>query len=533
VAYTVFPASVYDQPRNLLSVLGSWWATDYAGNEQVAAIVAGRAHVERQSIMNILELIASMSRFSVPIYHTETWYPLYLRKSQCNTVDASIDLYDTGVVYDGGTRYDVPHINTLFSFPKPTDLVSIPMLLNRFVAPSLTQLQDVDYAVSSSAIMFCKNPFDDTRVAKRMIYDNGVLVDEEAVLWVFRGEFDWETTYQQFGYVIGLHLASSKGYNDLLNAIYNSITGGMTLTALRTAMSAMTGIPLVEEAVETVTDVVPTAACLMVITDKHVYKYAATATPTVVIGQAVQRGQALTDALQISELNTGKISDTVTALTIGRGILANCFYGELLFENRDVPLVVDTNHPSGYTYVSWGLGGFILDVQHFFDEIHERGIAESLIPVDPCQPVATITYADSECNSADITRRRGTLAHLLDNRPVAVGEPTAVNLPTTINPLRFLVENVLRNNVIFVQLQANGSTAGALGLQHYQLLRKVIPPNVAVLILVEVELPPDTVDSTWLTETVSTFDGIEPISETVTSVTDSDVQLRVVSGTCQ
>jgi|GEM_PF-7042824 len=529
-----FPNTVYDQPQNLLATLGSWWADDYSGKDQVRSLVMGKAQVEQQSMLDLMELIASMSRFSVPIYHTDNWYALYLKKSEMNSVQTSLLRYDGGATFDGGERYDVPLSTPNFAFPRPADLVEAPLIMNRFTDPTMTLTQEIDYVFVDDSIILRQNPFDDIRVAKRPVYDDGNIVDEEALVWVFRGQFDWDTTYRQFGYVIGMRLQSSKGYRDLLNAVYDSMVGGTTAVSILSALSAMTGVPLVREAEETITDIDTDPDNLLIITDQHVYKYDLAAVPTVAIGDVVKRGGELTDVLQISELNRGAIPSSVAALALGEGFLSSCFYADLVFEDRDTALTVDETDPSGYTKLSWTLGGFPNDVDAFFDDMHTRGVAEAEREIDPCEEIKTIRYPANDCDEVEVVVRLGTLAHLMDQRPVQVGEPKKSHLPATINPLKFLVTNVLRNNAYIVRVRAAAAGADGVGLHNVRLLRKVLPPHTAMILVVELTAATDSVTVDLINEQVSTFVGMTPLADPIVDmVKDSRVRVRVINGTCQ
>lgn len=529
----VFPDTVYDQPVNLLAVLGSWWANTYTSSDQVAAIVQGKAQVENQSLLDLMDLLASLSRFSVPIYHIDTWFPLYLRASQRNDAQTSLLRYNATANYDAGERYDVPQNRPWHAFPRPAKMMTAPLLLNRFVGPTMTQNEGIDYMLVDNAIIFRNNPFDDPRVATRTVYVDGVATDTEALVWVFRGEFDWDTIYRQFAYVIGLRLQSSAGYRKLMNAVYDAMVGGTTQADIMQAMSAMTGVPLVQEAVETIKDITADTQNLLIITDLSVYKFGLAATPVVTVGQKVYRGQAMTDALRIYELNRGVVPEGLTSLAVGSGFLSTCFYADLVFEDKDVPLVVDTNHPSGYTRVSWGLGGFPLDVDQFFDDLHARGVAEAERPVDPCENLTnTIRHPVNDCDEVESVGRRGTLAHLLDLRTTSVGEPTQTQLPRTINPLRFLVENILRNNAFIVRVKAASAGADGVGLYNVRMLRKIIPPGTAMILIVDLTAVTDSVTVDNIAEQTATFTGMTPLADTVNTVHDSRVTVRVVSGSC-
>ena len=533
--YYAFPNTIYDQPENLLAVLGSWWSRDYASRDQVTSLVRGKAQVERQTLLDVMELIASMSRFSVPIYHRDNWYPLYIKESELNNTQVAIAKYGENYHFeDGGLDYDVVAATTNYIFPVDSKLVDAPTIMNRFTDPTLLMTQQVDYVLRDGAIIFKFNPFDDPRVAKRPVFDNGVVVDQEALLWVYRGQWDWEHIYRQFAYVLGVRLKSSSGYRDLMNAVYNAITGGTSRTDFLLAYSAMTGIPLVKEETETVEQILSDGRELIIATDQHVYKFGLNSVPIVEVGQQVVRGDSLTDALRVHELNCGETPEDLKALALGEGFLSTCFFSDLVFENRNVPLVVEENHPSGFTKVSWSLGGFPLDVDKFFDDLHDRGVMEAQKPVDDCQPSEVVRYPGVDCGEVEFVGRRATMAHLLDRRQEKVGEPTASHLPQVINPLKFLIENVLRNNAYIIRVKAASAGSAGVGLQNVKLLRQVAPPHTAMFLVVDLTAAEDSVTLDNFEEQVSTFVGMEPVEDTVDEnhIQDCGPTIRIISGTC-
>lgn len=531
MANFAFPNSIYDKPTNLLSVLGSWWADNYGAIDQVESLVRGKCEVEQQSIIDMMELLSSLSRFTVPIYHVDNWYPLYLRESQRNAPELSKYRYDGTKQYDASIRYDSATPASYHKFPLDRAVIDFPLLVNQFISATLTLTNGVDYVLEDGAIVFLRNPITDPRVAKRNIYDGDEVVDTEAVLWAFRGKFDWDYVYKQFAYVFGIRLQSSPGYRNLMNAVFDAVGGGGTKKSITSAVSAITGIPLVKNAEEVIQDIVETNESVIVITDVEVYKYGANSTALFEIGDTVTRGQCITDAMRVVEFNTGDTPDDLLALAMGRGMLATCYFSDLLFENRDVPLHVNTQHPSGYTYVSWELGGFPMDVQKFFDDMHERGVAAALKPFDECVD-SGIRYPANTCDETTYYGKKGTIAHLLDIRPNPTGEPTASQLPATINPLQFLITHVLRNNACLIRIRVDGGNHEGLGLHNLALLRKIVPPETAVILIMDMPKQNDTATITEPATPLGTFSGATPLSDTITTVEDTRNVIRGLNGTC-
>ncbi len=532
-----YPSTIYDKPRNLLSVLGTFWADIYERKDQVSSLVRGKAVVEMQTMLDLMEVIASLSRYTVPIYHKDNWYQLRLLASQQNTAATSLARYDGKYDYDTGLRYDVPPESQYFAFPLPANLDEIPCILNRFIEPTLTWTNSIDYQIDqqSRSLVFHKDPFTDPRVLLRPVYDQGVIVDQEAILWVFRGSWDWQLVYQQFAYVLGLRLKSSVGYRDLMNTLFDAIVGGTAHRQVQLAFSAMTGIPLVREAEETVKEIALDKSARLIITDRHVYKFVPDAMPVVAVGDVVHAGDSLTDALQFFEFNRGQVDDSLRGLAMGEGFLASCYYGDLIFENKEVPLEVITDDPSGFTKIKFPLGGFPADVERFFADLHANGIAAATTPIAECEDCETVIHPGQPCETEDVVLRRGTLAHLLDIRPTRQGEPTAAALPAYINPLKFLIENVLRNNAALVRVRVGQLGPQGVGLQNARLLRKIVPPHTALIVLLELTPASDSVTTNRIAETISTFDAVNPVSDTISAarIREGRPVVRMVSGTCQ
>jgi hypothetical protein len=361
----VYPATDWDRPKNLLAALGSFWAEIYSGRHQILAYAEAKGQIEGQTLIDLLHVIESTSRSTAPVYHRDNWYALRLLASERNSIKTVLPEYDGTLNYDDGHQYDQPLDTVNHAFPAPASMANAPLIMNRFTEPSLMWASGVDFVLKDSVITFRTNPFSDNRVVTRPVYQDGQIVDTEALLWVFRGEWDWETIYRQYGYVLNVQMESSTGYRDLLNALFDSLIGGTTRSTIERAFVALTGIPLVLEPTETVQHVTLDRNGRLIITDQHVYRFSMDVLPVVAAGDTVHAGDPLVDALQIYELNRGQVPSNLLALSVGKGFLATCYYSDLIFENREVPLEVTEaeDDPYGFTYVKFGLGGFPLDVQ--------------------------------------------------------------------------------------------------------------------------------------------------------------------------
>lgn len=115
-------------------------------------------------------------------------------------------------------------------------------------------------------------------------------------------------------------------------------------------------------------------------------------------------------------------------------------------------------------------------------------------------------------------------------------------LPTTINPLTFLISNLFRENMLAIVVRPHLFGPNALGLSAARLLRRLVPPHSAVVVFAQLDLGPDrimmdgpgTAEAAGYEESVSTFlggsttealDGTAYITETV--------RIFQVNGQCQ
>lgn len=569
----VYPGSDLDRSRNLIALLGSFWARNYAGIDQLQSYVSATGAAVTQSYRNVLEVAAAMSRYDVPLFHEEMLVPVTLKKRELNTTATSLSRFDRTpqATLSGGLRFDtVPAPGAFFAFPLPDNLVNVAHFFNRITFPTVSLTNHIDFVIDTErkAIIFADNPFDNPTISKRLYEYNGV-TDEEVTLWGFCGQYDYNYVFEQFAYAVSLQLKTSQGAKDLMNAIITSlVNGGATANTLDAALAAICGIPVTTEPTETVEVVRYDGRGMFIATDANVYRFSYGAAPLVTVGQVLRAGSYLVRGFDVSEFYTGStytptdndkvlicqpaaptllethfdedivtenddeivlnstgancrsVRQDIAALALGSGFLSTCFYGDLVFENKDVPLEIDTNHPSGFTYVKFGVGGLPADVEHFFDELHARGIQFATQPPQPCHP----------------SRRQGTLAQILDSRRQPGSQPGPEHLPTTINPLKFIVENVLRNNVFVVRIFVPSLGQNHLGMYNIRHLRQLIPPQTAMIVVFELVVDLDTIEAVEnITESATTFTGMTPLADTApaTLIRDIGATAHLISGTCQ
>jgi hypothetical protein len=506
-----WPATELDSADALLGLMGSFWAETYQGNDLVASLLQARARLAEQTYLDFLDLVAAMSRFSVPVFHKRNWTLLTLRQSQMNMADANLARFDGTYKFDGTIQFDVPLPTPYYVWPLDQNFVGANVVLSSIINSETTWLNGQDFFIQNGSIWFRRNPFNALGVVNEAIYEDGVVVDWQCAVWLYRGEYDWQTTYKQFGYAVDILAKSGVNYRDLINAFYDAIVNGSTELSIKQAFAAICDVPVAKGA-EVVESVTQDSRSLWVVTDQNVYPFLPGSTPVVGAGDSVQAGDPLVDTVQFFEFGRGQVPDEIQALAVGKGFLGTGFYQDLVFENKEVPLVVDAT--GEYTRVSFELGGMPSDVDEFWDQVHAKGVA-----------------ADE------------TLAMLMDQRPPGARDtqPGPQALPQTINPLGFLLQNVFRNNLFVVKLQTDLFGPNALGLHNGRILRDLTPPHTACIVLMELTQKDQIVmdgpgDSTraGYEESMSTFpcsnfaDSIDP-----TVMISERVRVYQIGGQCQ
>lgn len=463
-----------DDADALLALLGGLWDGTYADAAFVAATLHGKAQAQYQAHLDFLDLLAAVSRFSVPVFKTENWYPLVLLESARNA-GAQPRWGDGGHTFGDGLTYGGPDAVDMAVWALPAGMVDADVILSSVTGAKTAYTRGLDFFVRGGAVWFRDDPFSAPGVRVEDVYADGVVTDRAAYLWAYRGRWDWDQVYTQFGYAVGLRLKSSPAYKAMVNAALDGLVEGTTVRCVEEFLAAACGVPLAGGS-ETVERVETDGRGLVVVTDAAAYRFPAGSTPVVAPGDAVEAGAPLTDALRFYEFNRGQVPPEVEVLALGPGLLAPGYFRELTFENAAVPLVVEEG-VDGYTKVSFRVGGWPGDVEKFWADVHARGVAAG-----------------------------DTLAMRLDTREAKTGQPTAAALPATVNPLGFLLQNVFRGTLVVAVAKPAGFAADAPGLGAVRFLRRLLPPEVGFVLLVRLVAPPDSV----------TMDG--PGSETAAGV---------------
>lgn len=459
-----YPTDQRDDLGAYAALVGGFWAELFANPNNIQDLFRAYRLAERQLLLQLQELQDTVGRLTCPVLHTQNWFELQLFQSQAlpahpPRADGS---QDAAVAY-----------------PLPANLLSLSLIANAIAAPTTTWSYGASFTIDpvNHLVIFAVDPFLDPNTVAVPVVNAAGNADNLVTLWGFKAGLDLQYIYQQFGYVfgVGAGLQSSQKLKDLVNAVADSAAGGSSYDALARILDALTGVPGAQTEGEVVQAISQDNFHTLVITDQQAYRFAPGATPLVVVGQVLHKNDRLVDAVQIFEANTGGVPPFLAQLSLDHGLLLADIPHSVVFVNTSVPLLVQTG-VAGFTKLTWALGGFPAEVTTFFNDLHNRGVING-----------------------------ATLANYLDTRPPAqrVGQPDATMLPTTINPLRFLFQNVLRNAVV-VYMRVSQFGDDALGTGLAWLLRKVMPPQTALILFADLTQVDEAVTMTGVGTATST-----------------------------
>lgn len=460
------------QGNQLLQNLGTFWSSIFTGSGTVKQYVQGLAQSQGQIYLDFLETTARLSRFTIPVFHTENWHQITI---SLNAVLGVASVYRDGDLVYGPQPGDIDNRPAGFvqtyggtdrpgvvEVPLPPGLVDIPFDIQNFVVkPTRVWFNGIDFEIDRlrKLIIFRNDPFKDPLTPSRAVFDkNGVQIDTEIALWVYKGEFDLNNVYTQFGYALGLQLPSSQFYKDLLNAYWDMHLLGPAVNLFEQFLSALSGNPLVVNPTETVEAIWTDQDNVLVLTNLSVYQFPPAVTLIVTVGQTVFGGDALSDAVQIRELSGANPDYSILpGLSLSADYLSGKFISELTFRNQTVALQYMGTDLQGKTVVRFEVDGFPGDVDQFWGTVQANGELPG----------------------------QKTLAELLDQRANPVGQPGPLNLPATINPMQFILSNLMTNNLFVIRVNQNSFDPAAPGVSMLRLLRETMPPHINYVVYVQ------------------------------------------------
>lgn len=193
------------------------------------------------------------------------------------------------------------------------------------------------------------------------------------------------------------------------------------------------------------------------------------------------------------------VDPDLTGLSLGSEFLYGNYFSALCFANKEVPLQYIGVDAEGRAEVRFDVAGYAGDVDQFWTDTHARGKAMGL-----------------------------TLANYLDKRVNPVDEPGPEDLPTHVNPMKLVIRHILGYNLILVKLKQGLEGADALPASVFDYLRKTLPPHVARLFFIEINI--DDVVTSPIVEELAIAQGPSVIEDVDATIIELAPVVNLVEG---
>lgn len=438
----MIPTTRFDSLDLILETLASFWQRIYAGRELVTDIFRAATLQERQIQQREAEFDGTVSRQDCSTTSAWRWYPVTLNRDDMVDADYS---GNSGEAFSDETGYG-QIMDSSVAFPAPEGLISAAGVSDYIAAPTVWLSNNVEMTISNGKIVFVNDPFKDTRFTAEDVDGQTILR-----LNLFNAEFDSSAFVAAWSDAAGLSGDASEQYKNLSNALLDARTFGASFKFILDAVEAITGIPLAK-GTEIVEQIGETDAYKYVITDQNAYRFPLTATVVVAVDQTLQLGESLVDSVYVYRTRpAADLPDWLTSITVGPGYgLAKEIDDTLEFLNQDVPITVST--AAGFTKIEFTLTGDSGTVDDFFDSLHARGVAAS-----------------------------ETVAMLLDRRTNPIGQPSAEDLPATVNPAKILLNELLGGCAIVIQIDTAKVDLEVFNAGLLSVCQSLVPPHTLLL----------------------------------------------------
>lgn len=447
---SAYPAGLFDTLDGSLQLIIAYWTEIYGDRDVVLDYVRSSVVQERWLQESGDNWWAAAGRLTCPLFRSRSSLVITIRRIDQTAADYN-DIGDEDLVIDGTVLIGVP-ASAAVSYPVGDGVHSAALIADLFNEPTVVLTAGSDFTIGTDGrLLLSDDPFTSGEWTPYTDDDGNECIDL-LLLGVRQDMSDFQKIY---GSVIGTDGASTESYRRYVNAVTDSIVQGTTLLNFVAAIAAAADAPITTTT-ETVESITADDAGMMVITSSAVYRHPDSATVLVEVGEVLAPGTSVTDAVRFLDrsLPFAEFAEAVYhAVEVPASAFSVTLTGPLTFLDAEEDLVVEAG-VSGFTKVTWDMPDDAGDVADFFDAMHANGVAAG-----------------------------ATLANYLDRRENPTGQPSAGDLPQTVNPLRMLWDDAWRNGVCVVQVREASFGPDALGLSYARdAIRRLADPQLFVLL---------------------------------------------------
>jgi hypothetical protein len=465
----LFPADpiltgTLSNPDQLYNQLGTFWRDYLEDAELLRKHTWADLQVNADVYLRAIETASAGSIQTIKPFVARQWRLIRLLESEL-TLETNMVRYGSGRTYGDGLVYGQIESQP-YAWQLAADIRGIGILVDQILDPDhVFDASTFQFDPKTQVIRFTQNPFE--LLPRLPIYDStGAVVDHQVLLWARNVQQDENLPFLRYGAVLGIHGQSSEAYCKTLLSAWSMLVQGPSIADLQRGILGSVGL---QDAVgdETVELIEVDDEGLAIVTDKRVYRAHADATPLVTVGDALEPGQLLVDTVQVFECSSGSARpySSLPGLSVGSN--------SLVFPNVDETFQFDTETQD----VRFTVYGDQAAVEAFWAQTHQRGL-------DAGKLLAEWVGVDD------------------------------ISDEVAVNPLKFMVENIVGQNLIVVVVKPEHF----LGFEPGFLTRIQTLLPAGTLLVVQSALQPVD-DLLNLTETsdasATVYDAIQAPTETM------------------
>lgn len=318
----------------LMKWLGGFWRNVHTGTDFVKGIQGARSMALAQFYLDMLEGLKLQDRKGAPVFHREMWKPLVIRKgSEGKGAENILKLGKNSAV--------------MGAQPEGGMYISESLRIGRMAEFADYVTYPVSGGISSIVSGICDNPINPTvswKAGSDFSYENGTIViprskdpfrpgsefvsydvaddsgdDIETVLWASDVLIDKGYIPDHIGYALGIDPESSDVAKRILNAGWDSLTGGLTPQAMRTLIAAMLNVPVIQDESEKVLSIDSDESGTTVRTDRNEYTVSPSAelSGSVSVGSVMHRGDFLDTTARVYPLMNSFDAERLASASLG------------------------------------------------------------------------------------------------------------------------------------------------------------------------------------------------------------------------
>jgi len=441
----------YDHKIDVLSVYGYFWQRVWQDPEFISALAEGLDTLQQQSEITYQEFKEYMSRLTVPVFHHQRWKRLTFSKE-----DLKLRSYD----FSDGLQIDKSVLIGSSVPPIQYVLPWVSTLQTSFITDSLDLETDIilnaeqDYTIKDNTIIFYNDPFTLFPLTTG-VNDNGDPVTT-IECWAYCSEDDIGGVTDFFGTYVGINTRAADIFERLTNIVWDLYVSGATINNINTFLLVLTDCDEVTQE-GTVKDIFTEAGREWVLTENGLYSAPEGTGVIVSVNAVIYKGQNIWDTFKVYD-GYSTIPDTVVpSFRVEAGYLGGGYISGLTFANKEVPLdfaFISTN--PDYEVLTTDTGEWLIHTDNG-DDIVLTGPDSYYSSALQEQGVVMVPIFEIGGFQEDIDKLHQAMANNIwaTKTDVYAALTAGQAPPFTINPFLYIQENALKNNIIFININAD------------------------------------------------------------------------------